>query len=58
MAAELGVSIVPASIAQVAVRGVRYIDIDGPAPHARLALATRQGDERAVVRNFMALDEA
>ncbi|HIV70042.1 MAG TPA: LysR family transcriptional regulator [Candidatus Aquabacterium excrementipullorum] len=58
VAAELGVSIVPASIAQVAVRGVRYIDIDGPAPHARLALATRQGDERAVVRNFMALDEA
>lgn len=58
VAAELGVSIVPASIAQVAVRGVAYLDIEGPAPHARLALATRQGDERAVVRNFMALDAA
>lgn len=58
VAAELGVSIVPASIAQVAVKGVCYVDIDGPAPHARLALATRQGDERMVVRNFTALQAA
>lgn len=57
VAAELGVSIVPASIAQVAVRGVRYVDIDGPGPRARLALVARQDDVRAVVGNFMALDE-
>lgn len=57
VAAELGVSIVPASIAQVAVRGVRYLDIEGPGPRARLALVTRQGDDRAVVGNFVALDE-
>lgn len=56
VAAELGVSVVPASIAQVAVRGVRYVDIDGAGPVARLALATRQDDDRAVVRNFIALD--
>lgn len=58
VAAELGVSIVPASIAQMAVRGVRYVDIEGDAPIARLALATREGDGRMVVRNFLALEPA
>jgi DNA-binding transcriptional LysR family regulator len=58
VAAELGVSIVPASIAQMAVRGVRYVDIEGDAPVARLALAIREGDARMMVRNFMALESA
>jgi DNA-binding transcriptional LysR family regulator len=55
VAAELGVSIVPASITQMAVQGVRYIDIVGTRARAHLALATREDDIRAVVRNFMTL---
>jgi DNA-binding transcriptional LysR family regulator len=42
VAAGLGVSIVPAAIATVRVDGVRYLDIVGPAPRARLALAVRR----------------
>ncbi|WP_347558736.1 LysR family transcriptional regulator [Robbsia sp. KACC 23696] len=42
VAAGLGVSIVPAAIATVRVDGVRYLDIVGPAPKARLALAVRR----------------
>lgn len=57
VAAELGVSIVPAAIAQVAIEGVCYVDILGPAPRARLALATREEEKAAVVRNFVALAE-
>ncbi|WP_024903744.1 LysR family transcriptional regulator [Robbsia andropogonis] len=41
VAAGLGVSIVPAAIATVRVDGVQYLDIVGPAPKARLALAVR-----------------
>ena len=55
VAAEMGVSIVPASITQMAVQGVRYVDIVGTQARAHLALATREGDTRAVVRNFMTL---
>lgn len=52
VAAELGVSIVPASIAQMQVRGVRYVDIDGRPPLARLALACRQGEHSSAVDNL------
>lgn len=52
VAAELGLSIVPASISQVQVDGVRYVDIQGDAPHARLALATRANERSVIVRNF------
>lgn len=52
VAAELGLSIVPASISQVQVDGVRYVDIQGDAPHARLALATRAQERNVIVRNF------
>ncbi|HEY9253231.1 MAG TPA: LysR substrate-binding domain-containing protein, partial [Stenotrophomonas sp.] len=40
VAAELGVSVVPASTAQVQLPGVRYLSIEGRVPLARLALAT------------------
>ncbi|MEY4764325.1 MAG: hypothetical protein RI907_998 [Pseudomonadota bacterium] len=53
VAAEMGVSIVPASIMQMAVEGVCYVDIQGPAPLATLALATRQGDDRLRVAHFV-----
>ena len=40
VAANLGVSIVPASIAQIKLDGVAYRPIDGPPLVARLALAS------------------
>jgi DNA-binding transcriptional LysR family regulator len=55
VAAGLGVSIVPASIAQVRIKGVRYLDLMGSAIRARLALGWREGDTSAVVRNLVAL---
>lgn len=54
VAAELGVSIVPASMSQLRVTGVAYRPIAGQAPTARLALAHRRGETSAVVRNFVA----
>jgi DNA-binding transcriptional LysR family regulator len=54
VAAELGVSIVPASISQLRVRGVAYREIAGQAPTARLALAHRRGETSPIVRNFVA----
>lgn len=54
VAAEMGVSIVTASISQIRVTGVRYIPIKGDAPVARLALATREREPAVVVANLMA----
>ena len=54
VAAELGVSIVPASMSQLCVKGVAYRPIGGQSPIARLALAHRRADTSPVVRNFVA----
>jgi DNA-binding transcriptional LysR family regulator len=54
VAAELGVSVVPASMSQVRVNGVAYRQIAGQSPTARLALAHRRGETSPVVRNFTA----
>ena len=54
VAAELGVSIVPASMSQLQVSGVTYRPIAGQAPTVQLALAYRRGETSAVVRNFIA----
>ncbi len=54
VAAAFGVTLVPVSMAQVAVAGVVYRAIAGDAPVARIALATRRGDTNAIVRNFIA----
>jgi len=54
VAAELGVSLVPASMRAVKVPGVVYREVSGAAPVARLALATRRGDTSPVLRNFVA----
>ena len=54
VAAELGVSIVPASMMQVRVTGVAYRPIIGQAPTTQLALAYRRGETSPVVRNFIA----
>jgi DNA-binding transcriptional LysR family regulator len=55
VAAELGVSIVPASTAQIRVKGVTYRPIEGIAPVARLALAYRPNGHAAIVENFLRL---
>ncbi|WP_245254060.1 LysR substrate-binding domain-containing protein [Paraburkholderia sp. LEh10] len=54
-AAGLGVSIVPAAIAQVQVKGVRYVDVQGAKLRARLALGWRTGDASAALANFVGL---
>jgi DNA-binding transcriptional LysR family regulator len=54
VAAELGVSVVPASISQLSVEGVTYRPISGHAPTTRLALAYRRDETSPVVRNFLA----
>mgnify|MGYP001067949187 CR=1 FL=1 len=53
VAAELGVSIVPASITRVRVEGVTYRPIAGEAPIARLALGTRRDGGQVVLQNFI-----
>jgi DNA-binding transcriptional LysR family regulator len=55
VAAELGVSVVPASIAQVRVAGVEYVPIAEDPPIARLALVIRLNECSPVVHNFAAL---
>jgi DNA-binding transcriptional LysR family regulator len=54
IAAELGVSIVPASMSQLQVSGVTYRPIAGQAAAARLSLAYRRRETSAIVRNFIA----
>jgi DNA-binding transcriptional LysR family regulator len=54
VAAELGVSIVPASMRQLEIAGVAYRPIAGQEPTARLALAHRRGETSILVRNFIA----
>jgi DNA-binding transcriptional LysR family regulator len=54
VAVELGVSVVPAQVANINVPGVAFLPITGRAPVARLALATRPDDRSVVTRNFQA----
>jgi DNA-binding transcriptional LysR family regulator len=54
VAAELGVSIVPASMMQVRVTGIAYRQIASPSPTTKLALAYRRGETSPVLRNFIA----
>ncbi|RUZ71623.1 LysR family transcriptional regulator [Mesorhizobium sp. M7A.F.Ca.US.006.01.1.1] len=53
VAVELGVSIVPARMANAAIPGVRFLPIKGDAPVARLALATRSEDRSVITANFV-----
>jgi len=54
VAGELGVSIVPARMADAAGTGVSYLPIKGKAPVARIALATRVDDRSVITKNFRA----
>ncbi|MCB8874227.1 LysR family transcriptional regulator [Acidisoma silvae] len=53
VAAELGIAIVPQSIAAIGVPGIAYRRITDVVPVARLALATRMGREPALLRNLI-----
>jgi DNA-binding transcriptional LysR family regulator len=53
VAVELGVSIVPAKLANMAVLGVKFLPIVGDAPVAWLTLATRLDDRSITKRNFV-----
>lgn len=55
VAAGLGIALVPASIAQLAVEGVVYRPIEGAGLKVQLALATRSGDVSSIPRDFMEL---
>ena len=55
VAAELGVSMVPASMSQLHISGLVFREIKDLAPLARLALAYRKGSTSTLVRNFMGL---
>ena len=55
VSAGFGISIVPASIAQVRVAGVEYVPILGEPLVSRLALATRLAEHSPVVANFVGL---
>ncbi|MBE7212032.1 MAG: LysR family transcriptional regulator, partial [Gluconacetobacter diazotrophicus] len=53
VAAAIGVTLVPASMARIAVAGVTYRTVAGAgASTTRLALATRRDERGPVVRNF------
>jgi DNA-binding transcriptional LysR family regulator len=52
VAVELGISIVPAEVANTIVPGVVFLPIRGNAPIARLALATRLDDRSILTKNF------
>lgn len=55
VAADLGVSIVPASISQIKLAGVAYRPIEGPPAVARLALAVLRSKRSPVTENLMSL---
>ncbi|APH55094.1 Transcriptional regulator, LysR family [Granulibacter bethesdensis] len=54
VATGMGVTLVPASMAQVAIAGVVFRPVADTTLVARLALATRRGETSPIVRNFMA----
>lgn len=53
VAAEFGVSLVPASVSQFHAEGVAYVDIQDADVRSRLALGSREADTSAKVRNFI-----
>lgn len=55
VAVELGVSLIPARMANAPIQGVRYLPIEGIAPIARLALATGQSSNCVIRNNFVDL---
>lgn len=55
VAAEFGVSIVPAAVTQIRVEGVAYVDIEGGALDIQLAAASRTNALNAQIANFLGI---
>src|ERR1700742_2222152 len=55
VAAGFGVSIVPQSLEQIQASGVSFHPIDGPAPVAELAIATRSTSQGPLLRDFLSM---
>ncbi|MGN6086464.1 LysR family transcriptional regulator [Trinickia sp.] len=55
VAAEFGVSLVPASVCQIQVEGVVYADVAGANITIRLALASQAQPKTSKVENFLAI---
>ena len=55
VAAEFGVSLVPASVCQIRVEGVVYVDVAGASITIRLALASQEPFRTSKVANFLAI---
>jgi DNA-binding transcriptional LysR family regulator len=53
VAAEFGVSIVPASVSQFHAEGVTYVDIADAKVRSKLALASLEGNSSTKVGNFL-----
>jgi DNA-binding transcriptional LysR family regulator len=55
VAAGLGVSLVPRSLARICRDGVALLSIEGDGPRALISLAHRRDDRSAAVQNFVAV---
>jgi DNA-binding transcriptional LysR family regulator len=55
VAAGLGVSIVPQSLEQIHASSVSFHHIEGPAPIAELAIATRSASHLPLVSHFISM---
>lgn len=53
VAAGFGVSIVPRSFSEIHFRGVKYVDIEGDAPRAAIALAYRHDERSPAIKNVV-----
>jgi DNA-binding transcriptional LysR family regulator len=53
VAAELGVSLVPESVAQVKMHNIVLLPSSGPPPQLSISLAYRRGTTSPVVKNFV-----
>jgi DNA-binding transcriptional LysR family regulator len=58
VAAEFGVSVVPAAVSQIHVEGVVYLDIQGSAVNIRLAAASLTNSANVKTANFMEMARA
>lgn len=54
VAAEFGVSLVPASVRQVGLQGISFVDLRNSTHQVSIAIAFQRGSTSALVRNFVA----
>ncbi|MGW3135545.1 LysR family transcriptional regulator [Streptomyces sp. NPDC001139] len=57
VAAGLGVCIAPHSVTTLLPAGARRLELDGPPTMSRIFMATRRGDDRALLKAFVAASD-